>query len=46
MTKVVTAYTCLRIIEELGMLDLATLKNTYLRTSKKAAFTGGTSAYL
>lgn len=46
MTKVCTAYTCCRIMEEMGILDMAHLKNTYVRTSKKAAFTGGTSAYL
>lgn len=46
MTKVCTAYTVCRIMEELGILNEASLKNIYMRTSKKAAFTGGTSAYL
>jgi hypothetical protein len=47
MTKVCTAYTICRIMEELDIIDdVKRLKNIYLRTSKKAAFTGGTSAYL
>lgn len=45
MTKVCTAYTCIRILEELNILDEQHLKSTYLRTSRKAAFMTGTSAY-
>jgi len=33
-------------MEEIGILDMDNMKNMYLRTSKKAAFMGGTSAYL
>lgn len=45
MTKVCTAYTAMRILEELDLLEEDKLKNIYLRTSRKAAFMTGTSAY-
>jgi D-alanyl-D-alanine carboxypeptidase len=46
MTKVCTLYTCCRILEEMGIYSIQKAKNIYLRVSRKAAFTGGTSAYL
>ena len=46
MTKVCTAYTSCRILEEMGLLDLESVKNIYLRTSKKASHVCGTSAQL
>jgi len=46
MTKVCTAYTCCRIMEEMGIYNIEKLKMTYMRVSKKAAFMCGTSAYL
>ena len=46
MTKVCTAYTICRVMEELNILDIETMKNFYLRVSRKAAFIGGTSAYV
>ena len=46
MTKVCTSYTCCRIMEEMGIYDIQKLKTIYMRVSKKAAFMGGTSAYL
>lgn len=46
MTKVCTAYTVCRILEELDLYGIEKAKNIYLRTSRKAAFMGGTSAYL
>ena len=46
MTKVCTAYTTCRIMEELGIYGIEKAKNYYLRVSKKAAFMSGTSAYI
>lgn len=46
MTKVLTAYTVCRILEELDIYGIEKSKNIYLRVSRKAAFKGGTSAYL
>ena len=46
MTKVCTAYTVCRILEELGIYDFEKTKDIYLRVSRKAAFMCGTSAYL
>ena len=46
MTKVCTAYTVCRVLEEMGIYSLENTKNMYLRTSRKAAFMCGTSAYL
>mmetsp|Transcript_13650 Transcript_13650/g.23238 ORF Transcript_13650/g.23238 Transcript_13650/m.23238 type:complete len:477 (-) Transcript_13650:223-1653(-) len=46
MTKMCTAYTVCRILEELGIYDIEKSKNIYLRVSRKAAFMCGTSAYL
>jgi serine-type D-Ala-D-Ala carboxypeptidase (penicillin-binding protein 5/6) len=45
MTKVCTAYTVCRILEEMNVTKEQT-KNLYLRVSRKAAFMAGTSAYL
>ena len=45
MTKVCTAYTVCRIMEELGISEKQT-KDIYIRVSKKAAFMNGTSAYV
>ncbi len=46
MTKICTAYTVCRIMEELGIYDIELSKNIYLRVSRKAAFMPGTSAYV
>lgn len=46
MTKVCTAYTCCRVMEEMGLLNTHFLKNIYLRVTKRAAVCSGTSAYL
>ena len=46
MTKVCTAFTVCRIMEELGIMDIDKSKNFYLRVSRKAAFMNGTSAYV
>ena len=46
MTKVCTAYTVCRILEELDLMSIDHAKNIYLRVSRKAAFMPGTSAYL
>jgi D-alanyl-D-alanine carboxypeptidase len=46
MTKVCTAYTVCRILEEIGILETQKLKSIYMRVSRKAAFMAGTSAYL
>lgn len=46
MTKVCTAYTVCRILEELDLDGIDRAKNIYLRVSRKAAFKGGTSAYV
>ena len=46
MTKVCTAYTVCRIMEELGIYSIEQSKNIYLRVSNKAAYMPGTSAYV
>ena len=46
MTKVCTAFTVCRILEEMGIYSVENAKNFYIRVSRKAAFTPGTSAYL
>ena len=46
MTKICTAYTICRILEELDLDGIEKAKNIYVRVSKKAAFMGGTSAYV
>lgn len=46
MTKICTAYTVCRILEELDLGGIEKAKNIYLRVSRKAAFMGGTSAYV
>lgn len=46
MTKVCTAYTCCRILEELGLLDTTSMSNIYMRVNKRAFLVGGTSAYI
>ena len=46
MTKVLTAYTVCRILEELNLSGIDRAKDIYLRVSRKAAFMPGTSAYL
>jgi D-alanyl-D-alanine carboxypeptidase len=46
MTKICTAYTVCRILEELKLDGIENAKNIYIRVSKKAAFMSGTSAYL
>jgi D-alanyl-D-alanine carboxypeptidase len=46
MTKVCTAYTVCRILDELDLFSIDHAKNIYLRVSRKAAFMPGTSAYL
>ena len=46
MTKVCTAYTVCRVMEELGILDIEKSKSIFLRVSRKAAFMNGTSAFV
>jgi D-alanyl-D-alanine carboxypeptidase len=46
MTKICTAYTICRILDELELDGIEKAKNIYLRVSRKAAFMGGTSAYV
>lgn len=46
MTKVCTAYTVCRIMEEMGIYGIEQSKNIYIRVSRKAAFMPGTSAYV
>jgi D-alanyl-D-alanine carboxypeptidase len=46
MTKICTAYTVCRILEELDLYGIDKAKNIYLRVSRKAAFMPGTSAYV
>jgi D-alanyl-D-alanine carboxypeptidase len=46
MTKVCTAFTVCRIMEEMGIYSIEESKNYYLRVSRKAAFMIGTSAYI
>jgi len=46
MTKVCTAYTVCRILEEMGMVSIEQAKNIYIRVSRKAAYMPGTSAYV
>ena len=46
MTKVCTAYTACKVLEELGLGGIENAKNMYFRVSKMAAFMAGTSAYL
>jgi D-alanyl-D-alanine carboxypeptidase len=46
MTKICTAYTVCRILEELQLDGIEKAKNIYLRVSRKAAFMAGTSAYI
>lgn len=46
MTKICTAYTVCRILEELDIYGIEKAKNIYLRVSRKAAFMPGTSAYV
>lgn len=46
MTKLCTAYTCCRILEELGLLDTKSMKNIYMQTTLTATQVGGTSAYI
>ena len=46
MTKVCTAYTVCRVMEEMGIYGIEQAKNIFIRVSRKAAFMPGTSAYL
>ena len=46
MTKVCTAFTVCRIMEEMGIYGIEQAKNIYIRVTRKAAFMPGTSAYL
>lgn len=46
MTKICTAYTVCRVLEELDLYSIENAHNIYIRISRKAAFTGGTSAYV
>jgi len=46
MTKVCTALTVCKMMEELGICDIEMAKNIYLRVNRKAAYMAGTSAYL
>ena len=46
MTKVCTAFTVCKMMEELGIYDIEMTKSIYLRVSRKAAYTTGTSAYV
>ena len=46
MTKVCTAYTVCRILEELGCYGIEESKNIFINVSRKAAFMPGTSAYV
>jgi len=46
MTKLCTAYTVCRIMEEMGIYGIEQAKNIYMRVSRKAAFMPGTSAYV
>lgn len=46
MAKVCTAYTVCRIMEELDIYSVKNAKNIYLRVSQKAAYIGGTSAFI
>jgi len=46
MTKVCTALTVCKMMEELGICDIETSKNLYLRVNRKAAYMTGTSAYV
>lgn len=46
LTKVCTAFTVCRILEEMGIYGIEQSKNYYLRVSRKAAFMIGTSAYV
>lgn len=46
MTKLCTVYTCCRIMDEMGINEIGLAQNIYVRVSKKAAFMGGTSAFL
>lgn len=46
MTKICTAYTICRILEELNICSIEHSKNIYVRVSRKAAFMPGTSAYV
>jgi hypothetical protein len=46
MTKICTAYTICRILEELDLYGIENSKNIYVRVTRKAAFMPGTSAYV
>jgi D-alanyl-D-alanine carboxypeptidase len=46
MTKVCTAYTVCRILEEMEIYGIEQAKNIYLRISQKASQMPGTSAFL
>ena len=46
MTKVCTAFTVCRIMEELGITTIEQFKNIYIRVPRKAAYMTGTSAYV
>jgi len=46
MTKICTALTVCKIMEELGIYSIEKSKNIYLRVSRTAAFMIGTSAYV
>ena len=46
MTKVCTAYTVCRIMDEMGINHIEKTKSIFLRVSKNAAYINGTSAYL
>jgi len=46
MTKVCTALTVCKIMEELGIMNIEMSKNIYLRVNKKGAYMTGTSAYV
>jgi D-alanyl-D-alanine carboxypeptidase len=46
MTKLCTAYTVCRILEELSIVEIQQTKDIYIRVSRKAAHMPGTSAYI
>jgi D-alanyl-D-alanine carboxypeptidase (penicillin-binding protein 5/6) len=46
MTKICTAYTICRILEELDLYSIEHAHNIFVRVSRKAAFMPGTSAYV
>ena len=46
MTKVCTALTVCKIMEDLGIMNIEMSKNIYLRVNRKGAYMTGTSAYV